>query len=742
MKKFSKIWIYGRMAALVLCCTLATWAASHLSGSIWTSSSSGGKVNVNLYDAKTSAYLNGGPQNANASGLPDEFSPYVFQVTDNPAAGPGSALLSADDADCRLVLVSNNRIQGPAAAGPNCTTGAHLPGTTDTANHSLPVQLCPAANSRPDTLSHTAGSVYDGSNWCDTTPNPGGGYKVWITPKANYPAQNTHPSLTDANGNVLLDTKNKAIPDPTYCSSNITFGFCADSSKTDYFKIKDKDKCQGSGCPPSSATILWPLGGHKFYDANANGIWDGSLDGDGNFVPSATEPPINGWKVRNIKSCQEDRTTLAAYLPPFVFTVFGLQVDTVSIPVQDEDLNTRQFFLTTNIGSFETDAFQGIPDTTFTLPGPYPSPNTGNTPFPGGFYQYQSLNAGGHYSTCEVIPDGTGMTFPLGTSTLSGKPVWRATSSTESDDHFLPTDSANFGNLCTGKGGGLTLGFWSNTNGESVLAYGAAYTNKVAKSCDKTADSSNGMKNNLLYLFNNFNLVNATGGYIASATAGNPKLVTPNLSTAYSNTFDPYCFFRSWILGATSTNSAYMLSAQLASMALNVHSNYVNPTALIYAPATLSANAAGFATVADVMAEANDSLGQNPYVVVNKLLNNNVTLKTYQVALKDALDNANNNLGFVQAAGSCPVPVYATASCSTLDQPSSSTATFQPIPENPAQDGFVNDPACKVNELTNIVGSVNCSTSGGTWSDPAVGSPSGSCSCPVNTTVQPNGTCQ
>jgi hypothetical protein len=100
---------------------------------------------------------------------------------------------------------------------------------------------------------------------------------------------------------------------------------------------------------------------------------------------------------------------------------------------------------------------------------------------------------------------------------------------------------------------------------------------------------------------------------------------------------------------------AYMLSAQLATMELNVRHGIVNGTALIYAPGTASANALGFATVNDVMAEGNALLGS---------LGGNVTvgassLRTSEEAVKTALDRGNNNLNFVQSGPSaCPTPVF------------------------------------------------------------------------------------
>jgi hypothetical protein len=156
----------------------------------------------------------------------------------------------------------------------------------------------------------------------------------------------------------------------------------------------------------------------------------------------------------------------------------------------------------------------------------------------------------------------------------------------------------SFGNLCLGAGGGLTLGFWSNKNGQALVG------------ADDLA-----------------------------------MLVALNLRNADGTAFDPatYSALRTWILNATATNMAYMLSAQLAAMELNVLNGKVSGNSLIYAPGTTSANALGYATMSAVMAEADASLG----------LNGNTTAvgatRTLQEALKNALDRANNSLNFVQA---------------------------------------------------------------------------------------------
>jgi hypothetical protein len=173
---------------------------------------------------------------------------------------------------------------------------------------------------------------------------------------------------------------------------------------------------------------------------------------------------------------------------------------------------------------------------------------------------------------------------------------WRHTTT----DTFTVTapGSVLFGNVCLGAGGGLTLGFWSNKNGQALVGSGDL-----------------------------------------------AMLVGLNLRSGNGDPFDPanYSALRTWLLNATATNMAYMLSAQLATMELNVYNLIVSGSALIYAPGTTSANSLGFATVYAVMSEANASLATNNVTVAMS------SARTAQEALKNALDNANNNFNFVQA---------------------------------------------------------------------------------------------
>ena len=65
---------------------------------------------------------------------------------------------------------------------------------------------------------------------------------------------------------------------------------------------------------------------------------------------------------------------------------------------------------------------------------------------------------------------------------------------------------------------------------------------------------------------------------------------------------------------------------------------------LISAPGATGANAAGFATVNDLMTEANAELG------LHGLTTSGSPFRAYQTALRDALSNANENTTFVQPA--------------------------------------------------------------------------------------------
>lgn len=198
-------------------------AAPPLPGAIFTTLSDGNQVNANIFSAKCDGlgvYLDGGPgPNApqGAAGLPD--GDYYFQVTD-PS---GKTLLSTDPQAYRRFTVTAGIITARVAPQ---ASGDHETGI-DVDHNALTIELCPFLD----------------------TPNPGGEYKVWVTPVGDF-------------------VGNAAVVDNGY-NPGYFHGFIPAASKTDNFKVKARK----SAC----LTII------KFQD-----------NGDGKFTLG--EPYLN-WPV-------------------------------------------------------------------------------------------------------------------------------------------------------------------------------------------------------------------------------------------------------------------------------------------------------------------------------------------------------------------------------------------------------------------------------------------------------------
>lgn len=176
-------------------------------GAIYDTDHTSIPVNQNSYTDKLEVYLNGGPQNDNANGLP--LGVYYFQVTD-PS---GAVLLSTDPAVCRQVLVAESpdgkgRVSGAYTGRPAfCTDsstlfpvdgipegfpGNHANGQQNPSNFSIGVQLMPY----------------------NDTPNDGGVYKIWLIPVS------------------------KATIDP---NDNRVLHFSSSDAKTDNFKVLEEE---------------------------------------------------------------------------------------------------------------------------------------------------------------------------------------------------------------------------------------------------------------------------------------------------------------------------------------------------------------------------------------------------------------------------------------------------------------------------------------------------------------------
>jgi cysteine-rich repeat protein len=200
---------------------------SRLSGAIFTSVADGSRVNANIYASKADVYLDGGPgpqAPSGAAALP--AGDYYFQVTD-PS---GKTLLSTDAIECRQFTVSGDGVIVAAYSG----TCGHLTGIDQ--DHAdlgaITVQLMPYLD----------------------TPNPGGEYKVWVTPVSEYsPGDGRH-------------------------------GFVNRYSKTDNFKVREIVVAP----PPEEPK---PCCGDGHLDPGEE-CDDGNLvDGDGCSSTCTLEPP-------------------------------------------------------------------------------------------------------------------------------------------------------------------------------------------------------------------------------------------------------------------------------------------------------------------------------------------------------------------------------------------------------------------------------------------------------------------
>jgi len=206
-------------------------------------------------------------------------------------------------------------------------------------------------------------------------------------------------------------------------------------------------------------------------------------------------------------------------------------------------------------------------------------------------------------SNWPVSVDGTGYVTPKDVELEAGEytvcetvlPGWTATTPTCVDIVLEAgeTETVYFGNICLKPSGGKTLGFWSNKNGQKLVG----------------ADD----------------LAMLSGLILVNGGAFHP--------TSYSQ-------LRTWLLSATATNMAYMLSAQLAAMELNVLNGFVDGGAF-YIPYG--------GTINNLMAAANSALGADGYTPAGD------PNRGTQEFLKNCLDALNNGGGVVSPTP-CPIP--------------------------------------------------------------------------------------
>jgi hypothetical protein len=227
-----------------------------------------------------------------------------------------------------------------------------------------------------------------------------------------------------------------------------------------------------------------------------------------------------------------------------------------------------------------------LPDWPFCLTSvtdPDFAPQTGTTGT-GGSATFSNLGPGTY-----VLSEGTGD----GTWTNS------TNQSEITIDDCGQTVKVSFGNYCTVPSGGVTLGFWSNKNGNKILT-----------------GSSTGSGTNLLPTVTN--LLNNPCG---------TGPVLRNANGSLHNFTGTYADLRNWLLSANATNMAYMLSAQLATLKLDVANGFVDSNAF-----DLCSNM----TIGGLISTSCDSLGSDGLT-----LSGNVD-RIAQEMLKNCIDKINN----------------------------------------------------------------------------------------------------
>lgn len=207
-----------------------------------------------------------------------------------------------------------------------------------------------------------------------------------------------------------------------------------------------------------------------------------------------------------------------------------------------------------------------------------------------GHYSFGPLPVG-TYTVTEVFPPGGSWVSSTHTSCTF------TISCANASNEF----TCDFGNYCNLTPGGLTIGFWSNKNGQA-LETAADFVGLTAL-CLKNAN-------------------------------GSDRDFTGSLTVNKTN-------YRDWLLSANATNMAYILSAQLSATYLNVAHGFTNATVVVD----------GTRTVADEIAYANSLLcGSAPCTGYNGNSTAAGPCRTEQERVKNILDKINNGGSFVQPA--------------------------------------------------------------------------------------------
>jgi len=195
------------------------------------------------------------------------------------------------------------------------------------------------------------------------------------------------------------------------------------------------------------------------------------------------------------------------------------------------------------------------------------------------------------------------------------------------------TTFAAFGNVCFGGAGARGVGYWGSSSGQATLF----------------ANGGDGIV--FLNQFVPFPNGSSNYGYWRNA---NGSRVSYTYGSGVHYGFANFNAFRTWATSATATNMAYMLSVQLAAAKLNIATGFVWSGEIVYAPGTIASPVyvPSFNDYWDLADEAQALLYANGAATLS--IGSGSALRARAQALKDALERANTNVGFVQHSP-CPL---------------------------------------------------------------------------------------
>ncbi|HVE58514.1 MAG TPA: hypothetical protein VNB22_16900 [Pyrinomonadaceae bacterium] len=292
----------------------------------------------------------------------------------------------------------------------------------------------------------------------------------------------------------------------------------------------------------------------------------------------------------------------------------------------------------------------------FTTPagsfGPFTTTTDSN-----GDWTYGPIPAGASYTVTENVPcvDGNNdLACDVGSYWVETAPVADGTGF-QGYTGVANTNvgGLNFGNVCFyPASGGLTLGYWSNKNGQKVMTNGGPYgidpnTYPVFGSTDVPPNpmpglDGTGMPKDLMFL-QRLNLKE-------SSTSRR----FPN-----GDNFDPpnYDRFNSWLLNGNAVNMSYMLSVQLSATSLDVRHKFLFDSQIVDARTVCNSigDCFDFTSIGAIRVLANQSLDNYSLTVSGS------PWRDSQEQMKNFLDGVNNNRLPFASASPCsvfyPLPV-------------------------------------------------------------------------------------